>query len=426
MSITAAEALQFIQENDVKFVRLTFCDLFGAQKNIAILSSQMERAFSRGVPFDPSAIPGFGEMAESDLLLFPDPDTAVLLPWRPAQDRVARFYCSIRRPDGAPFPGDSRLLLSRAARRAGEAGWSVLLGTRCEFYLFTADGEGRPTLTPQDRAGYLDVAPADRGENIRREICLTLEEMGIDPESSHHERGPGQNEIDFRPAPPLRAVDHHLSLRMVVKAIAAQNGFYPSFLPKPLAEEWGSGLHLCFSLLREGEDLFAGFARQPKPQAVAFLAGVMRRLPEISLLLDPLPGSYRRLGGREVSAAVCWGTGDRRMPVRVPHLPGEPGRLEVRSPDPACNPYFGAALLLSAGLEGIAQGLPAPSPEGAGRLPGSMGEALELARGSGFLKEVLTPPVVEAFLAHKARQWEEYRHAQNQQRWELERFFMTV
>jgi len=426
MSISETDALTFLQENDVKFIRLTFCDLFGVQKNIAILSSQMERAFQRGVAFDASAVPGFGEMAGGDLLLFPEPETVTLLPWRPAQDRVARFYCSIRSPGGEPFPGDSRLLLARAAAASREAGYAALLGTECEFYLFTTDGEGQPTLTPHDRAGYLDVAPADRGENVRREICLTLEEMGIPPETSHHERGPGQNEIDFRPAAPLRAIDDHLSLRMVVKAIAARNGLYPSFLPKPLAEEWGSGLHLNLSLTREGEDLFQGFSRSPRTHGAAFLAGVLRRLPEISLFLDPLPGSYRRLGGLGVSAVASWSGGDRVLPVRVPELPGEPGRLELRSPDPACNPYFAAALLLAAGLEGAADRLPLPDPGGTRRLPGSMGEALELARNSGFLGKVLPERVVDAFLGHKARQWEEYRHAQNQQKWELDRFFMTV
>lgn len=426
MSISAAQALEFIQQNDVKFIRLAFCDLFGVQKNIAILSSQMERALERGVPFDASAIPGFGELAEGDLLLFPDPDTVALLPWRPAQDRVARFYCGIRKRDGEPFAGDSRLLLAKAARRAEEAGYSVLLGTECEFYLFTTDENGRPTLTPQDRAGYLDVAPADRGENIRREICLTLEEMGIAPESSHHERGPGQNEIDFRPAPPLRAVDDHISLRVAVKAIAARNGLYPSFLPKPLAEDWGSGLHLNFSLSRGGGDLLAGLSGGSRPEGAAFLAGMLRRLPELSLLLNPLPGSYRRLGGLGMSATAAWSSRDRTLPLRLSELPGAPGRLEVRTPDPACNPYFAAALLLSAGLEGVADGLPLPRPRAGTRLPGGMGEALELARGSSLLKEVLTGPVVEAFLHHKTRQWEEYRHAQNQQKWELERFFMTV
>lgn len=426
--MTEAEALQFVQENDIKFVRLTFCDLFGIQKNIAILSSQMERAFRRGVPFDASAIPGFGELAGSDLLLFPDPDTLSLLPWRPAQGRVARFYCHIRRPDGEAFSGDSRQVLARAAGHAAGMGYSVLVGSQCEFYLFATDGEGRPTLEPQDRAGYLDVAPADRGENVRREICLTLEEMGIAPESSHHERGPGQNEIDFRPAPPLGAADDCLSLQMVVKAIASRNGLFASFLPKPLAEEWGSGLHLSFSLRKEGRDLFQDFSRAPDPEAAAFLAGVMHRLPELSILLSPLPGSYRRLGGIGPSMAVSWSDGARGVPVRVPALPGSPGRMEVRTPDPACNPYFAMALLLEAGLEGIRKELPLPlaGEQGPRRLPDTMGKALELARQSDFLPKVLPEAVVETFLCHKERQWEEYRHAQNQQQWEIDRFLGTV
>lgn len=426
--MTEAEALQFVQENDVKFVRLTFCDLFGIQKNIAILSSQMERAFRRGVPFDASAIPGFGELAESDLLLFPDPDTLALLPWRPAQGKVARFYCHIRKPSGEAFSGDSRRLLARTAERAAGMGYFVLVGSQCEFYLFNTDEEGRPTLEPQDRAGYLDVAPADRGENVRREICLSLEAMGIAPESSHHERGPGQNEIDFRPATPLEAADDCVSLRMVVKAIAFRNGLFASFLPKPLAEEWGSGLHLSFSLRKGGVDLFDGFSYAPRPEAASFLAGVMDRLPELSALLCPLPGSYRRLGGSSSSMAVSWSDGQRGVPLRVPDLPGSLGRMEVRTPDPACNPYFAVALVLAAGLEGIERGLPLP-PAGERspcRLPDTMGRALELARESDFLPRVLPEAVLTTFLRHKERQWKEYRHTQNQQQWELDRFWGTV
>ena len=420
MAITTAEAMQFVEEHDVKFVRLTFCDLFGIQKNIAILSSQLERAFLRGVPFDAAAIPGFGELTGTDLLLFPDPDTLALLPWRPAQGRVARLYCHLRSPAGEDFVGDSRRVLAQAAGALRDRGYWVRMGVQCEFYLFAADEAGRPTLTPHDRAGYLDVAPADRGENVRREVCLTLEEMGIAPESSRHQRGPGQNEIDFCPDAPLTAIDHCLSLRMVVKAIATRSGLYASFLPKPLAEECGSGLCLSIALSRQGRDLFGG---APCPEADAFLAGVARRLPELSVLLDPLPGSYRRLDG--LAAGGAGREGGRCQPLRMVRLPGEPGRLEVRSPDPACNPYLAAALLLAAGLEGMEEGLP-PFSGKAPRLPGSLGEALELARAGDFLPRALPPAVAEVFLAHKARQWEEYRHAQNQQYWELERFLGVV
>ena len=427
MSIHVEEVLEFVEENDIKFIRLTFCDLFGVQKNTAILSSQLERALRRGMPFDASAVPGFAGLEEGDLLLFPEPGTLALMPWRPAQGRVARFCCALRRGDGSPAPGDGREFLRRAAAQAAELGYAARLGTQCEFYLFSTDGEGRPTLEPQDRAGYLDVAPADRGENVRREICLTLEEMGVTPESSHHERGPGQNEIDFQAAAPLRAVDNYLSLRTVVKAVASRNGLYASFLPKPLQDQSGSGLHLDLSLFREGENLFDGFLGSPHPDAGAFLAGVMRRLPEMTIFLNPLPGSYRRLGSLGSSLAVAWSGRNRSRLLRVPSAPGEPGRMEVRSPDPACNPYFAVGLLLLAGLEGVRDGLAAPAQEeGAGRLPAAMDLALELARQSGFLRRSLPEGVLDAFLDEKGRQWEEYRHARNQHQWELDRFFEMI
>ena len=433
MSVRMEDALEFVSENDIKFIRLTFCDLFGVQKNVAILSSQLGRVLERGAAFDASAVPGFGKMGEGDLFLFPDPGTLTLMPWRPSQGRVARFYCALKRPDGSPAPGDGRSFLAAAVRQAAGMGFSALLGSQCEFYLFATDGQGRPTLTPHDQAGYLDLAPADRGENVRREICLTLEEMGIAPESSHHEEGPGQNEIDFRAAAPLTAVDDAMSLRTVVKAVASRNGLYASFLPKPLPDQSGSGFHLDLTLLKEGENLFQGFGAEPRPEAGAFLAGVMRRLPEMTIFLNPLPGSYRRLGGLESSLEVAWSGDSRKRLLRVPSASGEEGRLEVRSPDPACSPYFAVGLLLLAGLEGVREGLPAPRAAAAGqrapqgeRLPASLGQALELARESSFLRQVLPEGVLDAFLDEKGRQWEEYRHAQNQHQWELDRFFAMI
>ena len=240
-SNSVEDVLNYVRENDVKFIRLAFCDIFGVQKNIAIQSSELPRAFESGISFDASAIRGFMNVEKSDLLLFPEPATLAILPWRPDHRRVARLFCTIRRPDGTPFEGDARSLLRRAADQAAHRGYLCKFGPECEFYLFRQDEEGEPTLQPLDHAGYFDIAPLDRGENLRRDVCLALEEMGFTPETSHHEQGPGQNEIDFRYSNAVRAADNLITFKAAVKAIAAQHGLYASFLPKPLPDAPGSG-----------------------------------------------------------------------------------------------------------------------------------------------------------------------------------------
>ena len=359
---TISELMQFIRDNGIQFIRLAFCDIFGVQKNISIMSSQLPQAFERGVSFDASAIAGFANVAESDLFLFPDLETFSLLPWRSSQGCVGRFFCDIRRPDGSPFEGDSRSLLQRTVARAEGMGYTFQFGPECEFYLFQTDEQGRPTRVPHDQAGYFDIAPVDRGEDFRRELCLTLEEMGIQPERSHHEQGPGQNEIDFRCSSPLQAADNLMALRSAVKAIAAQHGLYASFLPKPIANQSGSGLHINLSLHHQGENLFQGFQRSASPQAASFLAGVLRRMGEITAFANPLPSSYRRLGLYEAPSAVTWSCQNRSQLVRVPAAVGEYRRAELRSPDPMANPYLAFALMIEAGLYGIEKQLVLPEP----------------------------------------------------------------
>ena len=413
MDHTVSELLQFIEENDVKFIRLAFCDMFGVPKNIAIMASQLPHAVQRGVSFDASAIAGFCNVAEADLFLVPDLDTFSLLPWRPSEGCVGRVFCTVRYPDGRPFEGDGRHLLRKAQQDAAREGYELLVGPECEFYLFETDENGRPTRRPFDRAGYFDVAPADRGENVRREICLTLEEMGIQPERSHHEQGPGQNEIDFRCSSPLAAADDLMAMRTAVKAVAAASGLYASFLPKPLPDESGSGLHVNLSLLRGGRNLFEGFAETPDPAAAAFLAGILRRMPEITVFANPLPGSYRRLGRFEAPGTVSWSCENRSTLVRVPAASGPDCRMELRSPDPSCNPYFLTALLLAAGMEGVRERLPLPpaadgemyrAQPGAAPLPASLGEAVAAARKSEFLRRALPARLLETYLAEKQRE----------------------
>ena len=254
MKYTKQEVMQFIREEDVKFIRLAFCDLFGAQKNISIMPNEMARAFEYGIAIDASAIEGFGDETHSDLFLHPDPSTLVILPWRPEHGRVVRMYCDITYPDGRPFEGDTRKILQNAVKEAEESGYRFHFGAKMEFYLFKLDENGNPTKEPFDNAGYMDIAPADKGENIRREICLTLEQMDILPESSHHEKGPGQNEIDFRYSSPLEAADNAMNFRSAVQAIVSRNGVAADFSPKPLDDAPGNGFHINFSVKSLSEE----------------------------------------------------------------------------------------------------------------------------------------------------------------------------
>ncbi len=392
MIYTAQEVFDFVKEEDVKFIRLAFCDTLGRQKNISILPSELRRAFEDGISFDASAICGFGGAEKSDLLLFPDPSTLNILPWRPSHGKVVRMFCDIRHPDSTPFSPDTRAILRRAVADAKAAGITVQFGAEIEFYLFKTDENGDPTKIPFDHATYMDVAPEDKGENVRREICLTLLDMGIQPESSHHEEGPGQNEIDFRYSDAMRAADDAMNFITVVKATARQNGLYADFSPKPLENESGNGLHINMSVkCADGTD------RTP-----AFMAGTLAHIRDLTAFLNPSEASYRRFGKCKAPKFVTWSHENRSQLIRIPAAKGEYRRIELRSPDPSANPYLAYALLIWAGLDGIAKDMcPAPAvnlnlltaPESETRefdtLPGSLAEAVALANGSALVRRVL-------------------------------------
>lgn len=392
MIYTAQEVFDFVKEEDVKFIRLAFCDTLGRQKNISILPSELRRAFEDGISFDASAICGFGGAEKSDLLLFPDPSTLNILPWRPSHGKVVRMFCDIRHPDGTPFSRDTRAILRRAVADAKAAGITVQFGAEIEFYLFKTDENGDPTKIPFDHATYMDVAPEDKGENVRREICLTLLDMGIQPESSHHEEGPGQNEIDFRYSDAMRAADDAMNFITVVKATARQNGLYADFSPKPLENESGNGLHINMSVkCADGTD------RTP-----AFMAGILAHIRDLTAFLNPSEASYSRFGKCKAPKFVTWSHENRSQLIRIPAAKGEYRRIELRSPDPSANPYLAYALLIWAGLDGIAKDMcPAPAVnlnlltalESETRefdtLPGSLAEAVALANGSALVRRVL-------------------------------------
>ena len=439
MDYTEKEVLQFVRENDVKFVRLAFCDIFGHLKNISIMAEELPRAFAHGISFDASAIRGFLNVEESDLFLYPDPGTLSVLPWRPQQGRVARFYCSIRRPDGTPFAGDLRNALKVSVNRAAEMGFSCQIGSECEFYLFETDEHGTPTTIPFDNAGYLDVAPLDKGENVRREICLTLEEMGIFPESSHHEQGPGQNEIVFRYSDALQAADHLITFKSVVKTIAARNGLYASFLPKPIPNRSGTGLHLNLSLHKIGFNIFKNDPYEHSQEAESFIAGVLDKIREITLFLNPLTNSYQRFGKCEAPQYVSWSHQNRSQLIRIPAADGEYSRMELRSPDPSCNPYVAFLLILEAGMQGIASKLSLCKPANLNlyraekeqlaafsKLPSTLGEAIEAAQESEFVKRWVAQSTLEKLIAIKQEEWERYQLSNDHETFEKENYFYHI
>ena len=346
MDTTMSEVVQFIQENDVKFIRLAFCDIFGNQKNIAIMPTELERAFEQGIHFNAAALRGFLNVEASDLLLFPDPATLSVLPWRPAQGRVVRFYCDIRYPDGTPFEGDGRHLLREANRRARRAGYSLTMGTASEFYLFELDENGHPTTIPHDHGEYFDVAPLDKAENVRRQICLTLEEMNIQPESSHHEKGPGQNEVDFRYAEALEAADNFVTFKWVVKSMASSSGLFASFLPKPLPHAPGSGLHLSVSINKNGKNLFQP-SFEESAEGQSFVAGILQRAAEMTIFCNPLTNSFQRLGEFEAPKYITWSHQNSRPLITVPLSEDSTAhRFKLRAFDGCINPYIVFALLI--------------------------------------------------------------------------------
>ena len=384
---TESEVLEFVKEEDVKFVRLAFFDVKGKQKNISIMADQLHRAFELGISFDASAIDGFEAPDKSDLFLHPDPTTLSVLPWRPNTGKVCRMFCNIKYPDGTPYEKDCRTLLKNAIKYAKEKyNLSLSFGPEVEFYLFKLNEAGESTKIPFDNAGYMDIAPEDKGENIRRDICFTLESMGIIPEASHHEEGPGQNEIDFKYSDALTSADNTATFKWIVRTRAASNGLYADFSPKPLEGQAGSGFHINVSLSDESK----------MPNAIA---GILKHAEELTYFLNTTEESYNRLGECKAPKYICWGNQNRSTMIRVPATK-KIKRLEIRSADPECNPYIAFALIIYAALDGIENNLVPPAPveenlfANASKndikvLPDTLDLAKKIADESEFVKKVL-------------------------------------
>lgn len=400
------EILDFIKEHDVRFVRLAFCDIFGQLKNIAVSVSTLQYAFEDGVRFNASQIRGFLNVEESDLLLFPDPNTMTILPWRPTQGSVIRFYCDIKRTNGEYFEGDCRHLLKQTEEELFHKGYEVFLGTELEFYLFKLDEEGNPTLNPMDKGSYLDTSPLDKGENIRREICLTMEEMGLKFESSHHEKGNGQNEVVFQHSNLFEAADNVITFKALVKTLAAKNGLYASFLPKPLLDQAGSGFHINLSIKKDELNFC-----EIRDYAIA---GILKHIKEITVFLNPIMNSYERLGSYDAPNEVNSGTGNRGLLIRIPMgTKKDAERLELRSADAACNPYIAAVLLAKAAIEGIENKLAVKDYQTGEALPINLLEAVKIAESSEFINSNLPHHLVSCFLKAKKQDWQAAINTEN-------------
>ena len=389
----------FVKEGDVKFIRLSFVDLSGRQKNVSVMADGFEDHLTDGVVIEGK---GAGFPSEAEIRLVPDMGTVHILPWRPQHGRVARFLSSIRSITGEPLPLDTRKVLADTVALLKEAGYTSVLGTDSEFYLFQLDEAGDPTYLTQDKAGAYDIAPLDKGENVRREICLTMEEIGIAPLSSHHEQGPGQNEITFVERPPLEACDNYVIFKSVVKAIASRNGLYASFMPKPLPMAYGNSLTINFDIKKDKKSIFS---EGDGKVAEAFIAGVLLRAREAAIFAQSIPNSYDRLAAYKQITTIA--LSDKRDSfMRYTHKHGDV-KLALRSPDNAANLYLTVALALRAGLDGIKRGLTLDAVEPATLAP-TMGEAIRDAEGSEFLKEVLGETLLSAYLDEKRKALEEY------------------
>ena len=435
---TKEDILKLVEENGVRFIRLQFKDIFGALKNVAITEKQLEKALDNQMMFDGSSIDGFVRIEESDMYLRPNLDTFVIFPWRPQQGKVARLICDIYRPDGTPFEGDPRYALRRAIDDAAELGFEMNVGPECEFFLFETDENGQATTITQDKAGYFDLAPTDKGENARRDMTLALEEMEFEIEASHHEVAEGQNEIDFKYGPALETADKIMTFKLVVKAIAQRHGLHASFMPKPIFGINGSGMHVNMSLFKDGKNAFADPSDKNglSKEAYQFIAGLLKNIKGLSAVTNPLVNSYKRLvPGYEAPVYLAWSCSNRTALIRVPASRGAGTRVELRCPDPSANPYLVLAVLLQAGLDGIKNNLEV-EPEtvanifamsdkeredaGIDNLPNNLYEAVNFMKESELAKAALGEHIYENYVEAKEAEWDDYRTKVHD--WEIENY----
>lgn len=438
MAFTKEDVLEEAKEAGVKFIRLQFTDIFGVMKNVAITVEQLGKALDNELMFDGSSIHGFTRIEESDMYLRPDPSTFVIFPWRPREGGVARLICDVYNPDGTPFEGDPRYVLKKALAEAAEMGYTMNVGPELEFFLFNLDQEGKPTLDTHDQAGYFDLTPVDLGEDARRDMVLTLEQMGFEIEASHHEVAPGQHEIDFKYSHALDVADKIMTFKFVVRTIAQRHGLHATFMPKPIFGINGSGMHMNQSLFKDGENAFfdANTPDQLSETAKNYIAGLVKHAKAFAAITNPTVNSYKRLvPGYEAPCYIAWSGRNRSPLIRIPAKRGLSTRVELRNPDPSCNPYLAIAAALKAGLDGIKNKLQAPPPcdqniyemneqqrqeLGIGSLPASIMEAMHQMAQDDVIKGVLGDHIFTKLMEAKAREWDEFRVQVHP--WEVERY----
>ena len=425
---TKQDIFNMVEEEDVEFIRLQFTDMFGTLKNVAITSSQLEKALNNECMFDGSSIEGFVRIEESDMYLYPDLDTFVIFPWRPQQGKVARIICDVYTSDRKPFEGDPRYILKKAVEDATQMGYRFDVGPECEFFLFNQDEDGQPTTISTERAGYFDLGPIDLGENARRDMVLTLEDMGYEIEASHHEVAPAQHEIDFRYDEAVKTADNIMTFKLAVKTIAKRHGMFASFMPKPKFGINGSGMHVNMSLCKDGKNIFddpdgeLGLSKE----AYWFIGGLMKHMKGMAAITNPLVNSYKRLiPGYDAPVYIAWSRATNRgQIVRIPSSRGASTRLELRSPDSAMNPYLALAACLAAGLDGIKNHIELPEPvvqniyamdeetikeRGIDHLPETLGEAIDEFEEDVFLRNVLGDHIFYKYLEAKKEEWNVFR-----------------
>ena len=439
---TKKDIIRLVEEEDVEFIRLQFTDMFGTMKNVAITSNQLEKALENECMFDGSSIEGFVRIEESDMYLYPDLDTFAIFPWRPQQGKVARIICDVYRPDGKPFAGDPRYVLHRVVEEAKEMGYTLNIGPECEFFLFHTDDDGQPTTISHEKAGYFDLGPIDLGENARRDMVLTLEDMGFEIEASHHEAAPAQHEIDFKYDEAIATADNIMTFKLAVKTIAKRHGLFASFMPKPKYGINGSGMHINMSLEKDGKNIFfdENDQMQLSKEAYYFIGGIMEHVKGMTAITNPLVNSYKRLvPGYEAPIYIAWSATNRSPLIRIPAARGEGTRVELRCPDPSANPYLALAVCLAAGLDGIRKQIMPPAAvvknvyemrldekkaEGIEALPATLSEAVDELEKDEYILEVLGDHISRNYIAAKRTEWAEYTSQVTD--WEIEQYLYKI
>ena len=436
---TKEDIMRLVEDEDVEFIRLQFTDLYGNLKNIAITASQLDRALNNKCMFDGSAIDGFAKIEESDMYLYPDLSTLEFFPWRPQQGKVARMICDVYLPNGEPFEGDPRYVLKRAIKEATDLGYTFEVGPECEFFLFNTDENTMPTTVTHEQAGYFDIGPLDFGENARRDIVMTLEDMGFTIEASHHEMAPAQHEIDFRYDEALQTADNIMTFKLAVRTIAKRHGLHATFMPKPKYGVNGSGMHINMSLHRDGKNIFEDPSDELglSKEAYYFIGGIMKHIKGMAAITNPLVNSYKRLvPGYEAPVYIAWSATNRSPLIRIPSVScGDGTRIELRSPDSAANPYLTLAVCLRAGLDGIVNKIEPPQMVNGNifamtdeeravmnieQLPGTLIEAVEEMEKDSFIGEVLGNHIAEHYIEAKKEEWHKYRSQVSE--WEIQEY----